>query len=277
MLKPNEILEMDWIELLQIDYTMIDFMLSEMEVLHMLKSKDCYWRFDYEMARMVRLFHIITKGKKHTDVFLHFKPVLQEAPNLRLILAHQLKMNWDKLINQGVIEPPDRVVGVPDAASELARDFADIIGVPVIEVKKNSAKAMYIPEGAADNFEPRSSIQIVEDLANEATGVKEDISLLWRSLDNPTIIKEILYIANRMVIQSFEVDGIKGKFNINPVIEHRAFNFEVDKKTGKCSHCLKYDSEAIKAKDPWHNWLLLVNNVEVEKSEDWLAEYFRDC
>jgi orotate phosphoribosyltransferase len=242
--KASEILQMGRERLLSLDP--VDFSEVELgtsEIIHIARALGFFWQYDYEAAERGKPGkHALLKSGLHSDGFLAFKMLL-EIENIRKLMAHQLKLKFKREITIR----PSHLVGIPDAATKLAEDLADILGLKTVSVRKVEGRITVM-----DQLSERDRLLIVEDLCTKGTGFRETV-LAIRA--NNRVVKLLLWelvIVNRGGLEDIDVDGV-GAFSIASVANHRIREWEPDPE--KCKLCRDYGSVAIKPKASEENWL----------------------
>lgn len=249
------ILEMDIDRLRSLNPDEVDWGLSEEEILHMVDMTDNYVLLPAAPPLVARgpvpKYHIKLKSGLCSNGFINFKILLKEYPNLRKIYAKQIAHELEIMFKEGY-ERPDWIVGVPDAATELGEDVANILGIDYLKLKKEDGRIL-LDEGHAELLKPGVTILIIEDLCTKGTGVTETILQIMAIRDDIRILNYIMYIVNRGTLEEVVVEGV-GSFKIIPLARRRIDEYQPGPDT--CPYCAN-GSEPIKAKDPVENWRML--------------------
>lgn len=145
---------------------MNDIPLTVEEVVHIATILGAYWQYDYAAAQKGRLgLHALLKSGWHSEGFIDMKILLQHE-NIMEIIAHQIVLQIRSL----GLTTPDRIVGVPNGATELATRIAKMLGTRSVRMEKVGGRMILdteIPDG--------TSVLCVEDVCTRATGYKEAI------------------------------------------------------------------------------------------------------
>jgi len=238
------ILEMDREEILAIRPEAITRFLNLAEVAHIFKTLGAFWQYDYEAAGRGRVVpHAELKSGRHSDGFFASKIIL-EPENVRRIIAQQ--MVWR--IKNEKMPKPDYVVGIPNGATILGKEIADLLGTPAAKMRKN-AEGFFVFETKL----PRREIVVllVEDVCTEGTAFKQAVLEIKRSVYSVKILPWNPVIINRGRLKEVFVNGV-GAFKILPVAEIKM----TDWKAGECILC-ESGSKAIKPKETDEAWSLI--------------------
>ena len=205
-------------------------------------------------------YHIKLKSGLCSDGFINFKLLLKDYPGCRGILARQMVRKLKGMFNDGY-ERPDWIVGIPDAATELGMDVANMLGLDFIELEKVNNK-IFLDDGYARLIASNETILLVEDLCTMGTGVTETIeefffNKILKKRSGVRILPYIMYITNRGPLSTVDVDKV-GSFEIVPFFRERISEIEPGPTT--CPYCFN-GSEPIKAKEG-DNWEIL-NRMEM--------------
>lgn len=198
-----------------------------------------FWAYDYEAAKQGRFGkHAELKSLNHSDGFFISRILLKE-PNIRAIMANQLVMRF----NERELSKPDWIVGIPDGATKLGKDVANLMGVRYAEMKKEDGRIVMVSK-----VEPGESLLLVEDFCTKGTGFTEAVKDI--AVKNPAVkfIPLELVIINRGGLNEIVVDGV-GAFDIVAAANHRVNDWV----PVECPLC-KMGSVAIKPKATDENW-----------------------
>ncbi|MFA5714605.1 MAG: hypothetical protein WC998_02595 [Candidatus Paceibacterota bacterium] len=238
-----KILEMGKGELLKLKPEDVTRLLSAEEVLHIAKVLGAFWMYDYKAKKPG--MHALLKSGQHSDGFFVSR-ILLSFKNIRMIISNQMAMK----IREAKIQP-DRVVGVPNGATELGRDIARILGAKRAKMEKNDGKIVF-----STKIKSEDSILIVEDFCTRGTGFAEAVRVVSAQSGayifpyNPVII-------NRGGLKYLSVKW--RDYTILPVVEIRIKDWDPN----QCELC-KAGSVAIKPKETDENWKMLNNSQVVE-------------
>lgn len=239
-----DLLNMDKDELLNLNPNNVDRELLPDEIFHIFKALNALWLYDYEAAKEGKVgLHAKLKSGNCSDGFLNSKIVLQHD-NLRKILAQQMVMkfngmNWSK---------PTHIAGIPDGATKLGEDVADIMGVKRAEMVKENGKIKMVTQ-----LQHGETILFVEDFCTKATGFKEAVMCIK---DSNIIMPFELVVVNRGGLKYVNMHiSVHGNYKIVSLAEHRINDW----KPSECPLC-KTDSKRIKPKEPEENWQLITTS-----------------
>ncbi|MEA2007056.1 MAG: hypothetical protein U9O20_02760 [Patescibacteria group bacterium] len=216
--------------------------LTAQEVVHIATTLDAFWSYNYEAGKHDKPgLHALLKSLRHSDGFFVSKIMLAHE-NIRKIMAVQMKMRLDKCI-----DPPDWLGGIPDGATELGEDLAELYGCNVAKMEKVDGKIHLISE-IGDN----ETLLLAEDFCTHGTGFTEAIidvhsknTRVWFIFYEPVII-------NRGGLEYIEVEGV-GVFKILPIAEYRINDWSED----QCLLCHEFGSKPIKPKKTDENWEMI--------------------
>ena len=238
--RASDILLMEREQLLDLEPT--DFSkvaLGAKEIIHIANVLGFFWQYDYEAADLGRVGnHALLKSELHSDGFLAMKMLL-EIENIRKLMAYQLAL----VFRNSVIPRPNRLVGVPDAATKLAEDLASILGLATVSAKKAEGRITI-----TDKIEDYEPLLPVEDICTKGTGFTEMAVAIHSANPTAEIIHHELVIVNRGGLKFISI-GVCN-FRINPVAEYPMLEWSKE----KCPLCAK-GSVAIKPKASEANWL----------------------
>lgn len=242
-----EIIGMTKEELIALDPQSIDWPLSKEEIIYIAETFWAYWRYDYEAAKQGRVgMHAILKSELHSDGFF-ISRILLEHPNIRRIFANQLVLRFNKL----KAPKPDWVAGIPDGATKLGEDVAEIMGVKNAEMKKENGRIVLVSSIGAGE-----SLLGIEDFCTRGTGFKEAVLDILSKQPEVKILPYESVILNRGGLKEIVIEGV-GSFKVVPAVEH----WVNDWKPEECPLC-KMGSEPIKPKATDENWRLITTSQQ---------------
>ncbi len=233
----------------------VDWVLSEEEILHMVDMTDNYVSLPpappLGTSGPVPKYHIKLKSLLCSNGFINFKVLLKEHPNLRKIYAKQITHKLEIMFKEGY-ERPDWIVGIPEAATELGEDVANLLGIKYLRLKKEN-KQIILDEEQAKLLKPGDTVLMIEDICTKGTGVTETIRQILAIRNDVRILNYIMYIVSRGTLEEVVVDGI-GSFRIVPLAMRKIDEYRPGPET--CPYCAN-GSIPIKAKDTIEHWHLL--------------------
>lgn len=242
-----DILAMGEKDLLGLDPGAIKRLLTAKEIIHIFSALGGLWLYDYEAAEAGRPgLHALLKSERHSNGFLNSKVVLCHR-NIRWILAHQLVMRW-RLVSNVV---PKWVAGIPDGATGLGEDFAEIIGSQPAEMEKVDGVIRMVSK-----IMPGESLLLIEDFCTRGTGFVEAVTDIHQGSPQADILRHESVLMNRGGLEVISVPGV-GDFKIEAAATHRINDW--DPKEG-CPICDDLGSEVIKPKAPAENWDIIMNS-----------------
>lgn len=187
------------------------------EFFHILKTLNNLWFYDREALKNGKVgYHAILKSELCSDGFVNLKGVLKQYPNIRKIMAYQLKWMILERVDKGM-KMPTHLAGVPDAATELGEDLAEILGIKLARVAKTTEGHIVF----LTKLNKNESLLLVEDICSKATGITETINDATECgmVDASAIIKVEIVLLNRGGLKSFIVDGYE--YEVLSAFEHR--------------------------------------------------------
>lgn len=246
--KKLNILAMNRDQLIAVDPDDVDWQ-SGGEIFYMLKKFDGYLGFDYSGALKSGNpgHHFELKSGLHSDVFLDFNTVLQYK-NLRKIIAMQLVREYKKSLYEShnfswsdpacVVGVPTCVAGIPNGATLLGEDVADIFGARKISIIKKNGKIIM-----ASALELFNTLLFVEDVFTKGTALNESINAVMsdRNGNLGRILPFILTIVNRGRLSNIKTNI--GFINVISLCSIKANEWDKD----DCELC-KMGSKTIKPK-----------------------------
>lgn len=232
----------------------IDRLFTPEEVFHIAEEFGAYWHYDYEAAeRGLVGLHAELKSKRCSNEFFVSK-ILLANDNIRKIFAAQLKM---VMIRDG-IPIPNYILAIPDGATGLGKDLADLLKVKFALIKKiNGRISLESVLGPGETGLP------IEDFVTRGTGSGEAIIDIKKKQPQLIILPYILAIIMRGGVKEVKVEGV-GTFVVSPVIERRVNDWDP-------SDCPlhKMGSKSIKPKATEENWLAITTS-QTDTGLEWL-------
>jgi len=212
------------------------------EVVYMAERVGAFWKYNYAVAKEKPGYHARLKSEWHSDGFIVSKIILQ-FPNIKRIMANQIVL---QLKAQG-LSLPDYAGGIPDGATQLGEDVAEILGVKKAEMRKEEGRIVLVTL-----IPPGSSLLLLEDFCTKGTGFCEAVLFIKTAQPEVIIVPYEGVIINRGGLKSIEVEGV-GSFEIISVVDYRVNDWPSD----KCRLCLEFGSRPIKPKETEENWRLI--------------------
>lgn len=244
--------------------------LSTGGVIHIAEALGAFWRYDYQAAEAGRSGkHAILKSGLHSDGFLISK-ILLEPENIRLIMALQLGLRF----GQRATELPNYLVGIPDGATELAKDLGQLLDIRVAEMNKSDGRIT-----VTTRFYAGDKLLIIEDFCTKGTGFKETVLEIKGKYPEVKISPYELVIVNRGGLKEIVVEGI-GAFTIISIADYQIKEWDPDPE--KCELCRDYGSVAIKPKVSEESWLDITTsqrlpvNLGRDSVDQFLTKRFSD-
>lgn len=246
-----DFLEMSKDDLIQLEPKDVTKSLTSEEVLHIFSAFGGFWQYDYKAAEAGRVGrHAKLKSGRCSDGFLYSKTVLS-YPHLCAIMAQQMaQMVRMKLRGDGwKVRRPKYVAGIPDGATELGRNFADIVGSEVAEMRKEDGRIQLV-----SFLQNGDTLLLLEDFCTRGNGLLEAVTNVLKINSAIKFIPFEPVIVNRGGLQEIKYsDNIC--FTILPVVIHRIQDWD----QSQCPLC-KMGSIPIHPKNPGSNWEILVNS-----------------
>ncbi len=231
-------------QITQLQPESITWLLTTREVIHIAKTLDAFWQYDYEAAKQGRVgMHASLKSKRHSNGFFISRIMLQ-YPNIQKIMAYQMAMHLRPLISS-----PTWVAGIPDGATKLGEDLAKILGSKVAEMKKVDGKI-----GIVSQIGPGEKILLCEDFCTRGTGFREAVLDIASKQPQASFVFLEPVIINRGGLKCIEVPRV-GSFSILAIAENRVNDWE----PSECPLC-QMGSKPIKPKAKDENWGLITNS-----------------
>jgi len=110
-----DILSMQQADLLVLPSKFVNRPLRTEEVIHIAKTLDAFWSYDYEAAAQGKVgAHALLKSGRHSDG-LFVSRIMLGHKNILKIMAQQLALKFE---DTEVLEP-EYVAGIPDGATRL--------------------------------------------------------------------------------------------------------------------------------------------------------------
>jgi hypothetical protein len=241
-----DILKMGKDELSSLQVGDVDRFLTPGEIEHMAKVLGTFWTYDYEAAadrRRVGL-HALLKSGLHSDAFFVSR-IFLALENIRRIISAQMVM---RIKEEGIPEP-DYVVGIPDGATMLGEDIAEMLGAKKAEMRKADGRISMVT-----SLPPESLILLVEDFCTRGTGFTEAVMSVKETSPDAHILRFNPVIINRGGLETISISGA-GEFFIIPVVDRRVKDWDAS----ECMLCAM-GSKPIKPKATDENWLALINS-----------------
>lgn len=249
----SSLLDLNKAQLLSLAPEEVDWILTSKEIFHMADLLGAYWQYDYAaLDRGIPGYHAQLKSGLCSDGFFNAKALLAHN-NLRRIIAGQMVMKLDAVRRS--VQPkgplPGYVFGIPDAASKLAEDVADILGLPLVKLVKNEGRIAVEGEVPAD----KTGLP-VEDICTKGTGFREGVCCLLDAQPRTLIYPHELLILNRGGLSVIEV---RGKcYATAALVDERMNEWEYP-----CTALCKRGSIRIKPKETEENWRLITTAQKV--------------
>lgn len=249
-------------ELLEMDPEEFDFFLDQDEIFAIFKKDKCCWVFDYERGGEGEPgYHAELKSGNHSDCFFNLKRGL-ERDFIRKLFASQLSFNYE-ISHEPGYEKPTMIVGIPTAATGLAKELARMLRLDYTNLYKNEDGRIKISQLGSANIGMSDVILIVEDLRTKGTGVTEAVQAILDAVPFAKFYPNILYIINRgkgdkVVIEHESIDNESNSITLNALslTDYDANEWAPE----ECLLC-SMGSKPIKPKPPDKpgNWEILVN------------------
>lgn len=260
-----DILQLGRKELIKLKPETVRRKISFNELLHILKTFDLFWSFDYNaLKRGKKKLHAKLKSGLCSDGFVNMKEVIKKYPNIRLILANHLALMILDKVRKGM-KMPTHIAGVPSAATELGEDVARILGVKLAKIVKGDDGRIRLDTQLADD----ETLLLIEDICSMATGISETITYAVKNklVKIDAIIPVEIVILNRGPLKYFHAYG--KKFEIIAAFEHRMNEWMPRNKSAArlkkhypnaqpCPLCLA-NSKRVKPKISARNWKRITN------------------
>jgi len=239
----NSLIGMSKEQLLSLSPESVQHLLSAEELIWIAQQLGALWTYDYNKAKAGKVGkHAILKSDLHSDGFFVSK-ILLEPDNICRIMANQMvEMMKAKFLNNK--EFIQLVAGIPDGAKKLGKMFADILGVPYINMEKIDGKIKLIDKVPADK-----NLLLLEDFCTRGTGFKEGAVVVYESQPDARIIPVDPVILNRGGLEGFAVDGKVAYVYVASIVEYLVNDWAPE----ECPLC-KMGSVAIKPKVSEESW-----------------------
>ncbi len=241
----SDILQMNDTELRGLNPRDVRQLLAPDEVIHIAKTLGAFWCYDYEAAKIGKVGkHALLKSGQHSDGFF-FSKILLEPENIRHIFARQMAA----LIMNLHVGTPQFIAGVPDGATALGQDIAQVLRTQNAAMLKINGEITLLTHITKDK-----SVLVVEDFCTWATGFREAVEEIRLNASFPcNILPYSLVIINRGGMKSFFCSG--QKFTIVPIVEKRIQDWVPE----KCPLCA-LGSVPVKPKATDENWQALITS-----------------
>ena len=222
-------------------------LLTEEEVVYMAETLGAFWKYNYEAAKKGKVgMHAILKSEWHSDGFF-ISRILLEPSNIRRIMAEQQVLRF----NQLGIPKPDWVAGIPDGATQLGMDVAEVMGVKNAEMRKEDKHIAMV-----STIAPDETLLWDEDFCTKGTGLREAVSDVLSKQPKVKILPLELVIINRGGLTEIVMEGV-GNFQVVAVADHRINDWP----SPDCPLC-KMGSVPIKPKATDENWRLITTSQQ---------------
>ncbi len=233
---------------------------SKEEFFHIARVTDAFWQYNYKKAAEEGVvgLHAKLKSGLHSDAFFVSRILLKEriiqeafAEQMLLVLLKNIVRHnaHEKSLGQKIIKKvPKWVAGIPDGATKLGKDLANLMRVKNAEVIKKDGKievVTSIPKG-----EP---LLLVEDFCTRGTGWKEAVSDIMKNQPHVEMIPFALVALNRGNMKKIKTE--KGDFEIISIVDHVISSWQAD----DCLLC-KMGSVPIKPKETDKNWKMITTS-----------------
>lgn len=236
-------------ELLPLDPSDVSRSLTAEEIIYIATTLGAFWTYDYVAAKVGRVgLHALLKSELHSDGFIVSR-ILLEPKNIRHIVARQSTRQMVMKLNEARIKRPDYVVGVPDGATLLGREVADMLNASRAKMIKVAGRLVLVTK-IPDN----ATLLLVEDFCTRGTGFIEAVLQIKSAQPRVKIVPYNPVIINRGGLKEIVVEGV-GNFIILPVVERKIQDWNPN----DCPLCA-LGSRAIKPKATDENWNLLVKS-----------------
>ena len=218
-----------------------DTLITVDEVFYIAKTLDAFWEYDYKAAEAGRAGkHALLKSGLHSDGFFISRIMLGYS-NIRKIMAYQLAQR----IRELPITILDGIGGIPDGATELGEEVAQILEIRIIKMVKEDGKISLV-----DKIEDGSEVMLIEDFCTRGTGFQETVRDVISKHPGVLVVPYEPVIINRGGLKEVVVEGI-GAFKIVSIAEKRIDDW--DPKV-YCKLCKDFGSVPIKPKATDGNW-----------------------
>ncbi len=220
--------------------------LSSEEIMYIAEALGVFWQYDYYAAYYEKKwgYHAELKSGKHSDAFFDSKLILQ-YPNVKKLIAYQMVMRI-KRQKWGI---PDFIGGVPDGATELAKEMAAIMGAEFAELEKKEGRIVLITNLG------HASLLLVEDVCSAGTGFTEAVLHIRSKEPNVRFFPVEPVILNRGGLRKIYIEGEWTSFKIVALAIRPVREWEVK----HCPLCER-GSKAIKPKETKENWHLITTS-----------------
>lgn len=208
-------------ELLRVNPGDVNRPLTAEEIMHIASSLEAMWRYDNEAAKLG--MHVVTESGSHSNGYFNPNTLILNW-NVRCIMADQMVMR----LNQVGAPCPDWVVGISDAATELAEEVAAKLKTKLAKMEKRKGQIRLVTPLAFDD-------QIL--LVNDSCSTGADFALAVRAVleknPNAKVLPHAPVILNRGGMSRIVME--EGVFNVLPLAECRIRDYGVG--PGNCPLC----------------------------------------
>lgn len=185
--------------------------------------------------------HFELKSGVHSDSFMDFSKVLQHE-NLRKIIARQLVnkyQNTNRVTANLNWNSPNCVAGIPNGATLLGKDVAEILLARKMELIKQSDGSIVMNSVLKLN----DVLLFVEDVCTKGTALNESVNALYNGNPSGMVVPFVLTIVNRGGLNQIQTD--KGfVYNVISLFSVKFNEWNKD----DCYPCSR-DSKCIKPKE----------------------------
>ena len=222
--------------------------LSSEEIMYIAEILGAFWQYDYHAAYYEKKwgYHAELKSGKHSDAFFDSKLILQ-YPNIKKLIAYQMAMRIKRL-KWGI---PNFIGGVPDGATELAREIAGIMGAEFAELEKRDGRIVLVSSLR------HASLLLVEDVCSAGTGFREAVLNIRTREPSVRILPVEPVILNRGGQRKIYVEGEWEGFKIVALAIRPVREWDAK----QCLLCEK-GSRVIKPKETEDSWRLITTSQE---------------
>lgn len=220
--------------------------LSSEEIMYIAEVLGAFWQYDYYAAYQEGKwgYHAELKSGQHSDAFFDSKLILQ-YPNIKKLIAYQMVMRIKRL-KWGI---PNFIGGVPDGATELAREVAGVMGAEFAELEKKDGRIILISKLG------HASLLLVEDVCSAGTGFREAVLNIRSKEPSVRFFPVEPVVLNRGGHKKIYVEGEWEDFKIVALAVRPTREWEP-------KHCLLCEggSKVIKPKETEENWRLITTS-----------------
>ncbi|MFA5355471.1 MAG: hypothetical protein WC302_01970 [Candidatus Paceibacterota bacterium] len=233
-------------EITQLDPKSVKRILLFDEIMYIALALGAFWQYDYFAGYYEGRwgYHAELKSGRHSDSFFDAK-IMLSFPNMKALLARQMVMRLRRL---NIIRP-DWIAGVPNGATQFAKEIAKITGLEFVElVKDNNHIALNKRLG-------RGNLLLFEDVYSSGTGFREAVSVIKLKSPNVRLLPIEPVILNRGWAKRIFIEEEHQNFRIVALAKCPMREWEPQ----ECPLC-KCGSRAIKPKEKNDNWRLITTS-----------------